>query len=415
LSNRPVAIDLFSGCGGMSLGLESAGFDIAASVEIDPIHSLVHYYNFPYGETICQDISQLSSQELLTAIKNKGFGSSIDVLAGGPPCQGYSHMGRRALDDPRNQLVFEYARIVFEIKPKYFIFENVPGIATGKHKQFLDELIEKFEQNQYSIVQPIKVLDSSFYGAPQKRKRLILIGYREDMPKPNYPTPTHGENLLPLNTVSSAISDLSAISAYLGTDQGINCDRLNYSGFRNSFNVKPQGEYSLCHIRNQPKIVWGHIGSRHNHETIHRFANTTQGTNELISRFFKLPSNGLSNTLRAGTASNKGAFTAPRPIHYLHPRCITIREASRIHTFPDWFQFHRTIWHGFREIGNAVVPLLAKSLGTEIIKCLNLNQSTFEIRELDLIDHSILSCKMTQASNFWQVPHDVIPKRKRIN
>ena len=157
LSNRPVLIDLFSGCGGMSLGLEAAGFDIVASVEIDPIHSLVHHYNFPYGVTICQDISQLSSQELLTAIKNKGFKTDIDVLAGGSPCQGYSYIGRRAVDDPRNQLVFEFARMVSEIRPKYFIFENVPGLASGKHQKFLEELIKKFEDNNYSIVQPINI------------------------------------------------------------------------------------------------------------------------------------------------------------------------------------------------------------------------------------------------------------------
>lgn len=277
MSNRPIAIDLFSGCGGMSLGLEAAGFDIAAAVEIDPIHSLVHHYNFPYGATICRDISQLSSRELLSAIEHKGFQADIDLLAGGPPCQGYSHMGRRALDDPRNHLVFEYARIVSEIQPKYFIFENVPGIATGKHRKFLHELIDKFEHNGYSVVRPIRVLDSSCYGAPQKRKRLFLIGYRRDMPKPNYPTPTHGENLTPLNTVSSAISDLSEISVYLGKDKGISSERLNYSGFRKSFSLIPQEAYSLCHIRTLNKTVWGHIGSRHTAETIQRFTNTSQG------------------------------------------------------------------------------------------------------------------------------------------
>ena len=398
----------------MSLGLEAAGFDVAASVEIDPIHSLVHHYNFPYGVSICRDISQLSSQELLRAIAKKGFDTNIDVLAGGPPCQGYSYMGRRALDDPRNQLVFEFARIVFETRPKYFIFENVPGIATGKHQKFLNKLLETFEENRYSLVRPLKVLDSSDYGAPQKRKRLILIGYREDMPEPNYPTPTHGDNFLPLNTVSAAISDLSKIPVYLGKDEGISVEQLDYSGFRNSFYVNPQGEYSLCHKRSPNKIVWGHIGSKHKDQTIQRFADTIQGKKEPISHFFKLPPNGLANTLRAGTASNKGAFTAPRPIHYLHPRCLTIREASRIHTFPDWFQFHRKIWHGFREIGNAVVPLLAKSLGQEIIKCLNIDESTLEIAELKSIDDAILNYKMKQASDFWQVPHDVIPKRRRI-
>ncbi|MGK7892853.1 MAG: DNA cytosine methyltransferase [Xenococcus sp. (in: cyanobacteria)] len=416
MSNRPVAIDLFSGCGGMSLGLEDAGFDIAAAVEIDPIHSLVHHYNFPYGVTICRDISQLSSQELLTAIANKGFKTDIDLIAGGPPCQGYSYMGERVLEDPRNQLIFEYARIVSTIKPKYFIFENVPGIASGKHQKFLRELIATFKQNNYSIVEPIKVLDASLYGAPQKRKRLIIIGYRNDVSPPNYPAPTYGqdENLLPLTTVSSAISDLSTIPIFVGNDCGINTDKLDYSEFRKSFNIQPQGEYNLCHIRQKKNIVWGHLGSNHTNKTIKRFSQTIPGTKEPISRFFKLAADGLSHTLRAGTARNKGAFTAPRPIHYLQPRCISIREAARIHTFADWFQFHRTIWHGFREIGNAVVPILAKSLGTEIINCLKINLSNLEIRQLDLVDDAILSYNMKQAAEFWQVPHDIIPKRKRV-
>ncbi len=400
----------------MSLGLEAAGFDIAASVEIDPIHSLVHHYNFPYGATICKDISQLSSQKILDEIESKGFSSNIDVLAGSPPCQGYSYMGRRAVEDPRNKLVFEFSRIVSEIRPKYFIFENVPGLSSGKHQKFLDELIENFEENNYSIVKPIKILDASLYGAPQKRKRLILIGYRNDVPKPSYPSTTHSDNqtLLPLTTVSSAISDLSKIPVFIGHDYGISADQLDYSGFRTSFDVQPKGEYFLCHKRSHNKIVWGHRGSKHTEKSIQRFANTIPGKLDKVSRFLKLSSSGVSNTLRAGTASNKGAFTAPRPIHYQVPRCISIREAARLHTFPDWFQFHRTIWHGFREIGNAVVPIFAKSLGTEIIKCLNIDLSQIEIRKLQLVDDSILSYNMRQASEFWQVPSDVIPKRKRV-
>ncbi len=416
MSNRPVVIDLFSGCGGMSLGLEAAGFDIAASVEIDPIHSLVHHYNFPYGATICQDISQLSSQKILNEIKKKGFSTDIDVLAGSPPCQGYSYMGRRAVDDPRNKLVFEFSRMVSEIKPKYFVFENVPGLSSGKHQKFLEKLIKNFEENNYSIVQPIKILDASLYGAPQKRKRLILIGYRNDVIRPSYPARTHDNNqtLLPLTTVSSAISDLSTIPVFIGHDYGISADQLDYSGFRISFNVEPQGKYFLCHKRSHNRTVWGHRGSKHTEKSIQRFANTIPGNLDKVSRFLKLSSTGVSNTLRAGTASNKGAFTAPRPIHYQLPRCISIREAARLHTFPDWFQFHRTIWHGFREIGNAVIPLLGKSLGTEIIKCLNIDYSTLEIRKLDAIDDSILSYNMGQAAEFWQVPSNVIPKRKKV-
>lgn len=417
LNNRPVAIDLFSGCGGMSLGLEAAGFDIAASVEIDPIHSLVHHYNFPYGVTICQDIAKLSSQKLLNKIKNKGFKTNIDLIAGGPPCQGFSQMGKRQLDDPRNQLVFEYLRIISEIKPKYFIFENVPGIAMGKHQKFLNELVKEFKKINYSIIQPIQVLDAFLYGAPQKRKRLILIGYRKDLPSPQYPAPIYGKDrdLLPLTTVGNAISDLSKIPVFIDKDCGIDIAKLDYSKFRKSFNPKPQGEYALCHKRKiSDKVVWGHKGSKHTQKSIDRFASITPGKIDKVSRFFKLDAEGLSNTLRAGTARNKGAFTAPRPIHYQQPRCISIREAARLHTFPDWFQFHRTIWHGFREIGNAVVPLLAKSLGTEIIKCLDIDSCSIKTKKLPLIDDSILNYNMAQAAEFWQVPNDVIAKRKRI-
>jgi DNA (cytosine-5)-methyltransferase 1 len=118
--------------------------------------------------------------------------------------------------------------------------------------------------------------------------------------------------------------------------------------------------------------------------------------------------------LRAGTGSDKGAYTAPRPIHYKLPRCIIVREAARLHTFPDWFQFHQTIWHGFREIGNAVIPLLAKVLGNEIIKTLEIDTRILEILKLNSIEHTYLSYNMGQASEYWDVLSDIIPKRKRF-
>lgn len=121
---RPIAIDLFAGCGGMSLGLEAAGFDIAAAVEFDAVHCLVHHHNFPYGVTICRDIALVSAGEILRKLNNKGYSSDIDLIAGGPPCQGFSLMGKRQLDDPRNSLVFEYVRMIRDLKPKYFLFEE---------------------------------------------------------------------------------------------------------------------------------------------------------------------------------------------------------------------------------------------------------------------------------------------------
>ena len=161
-------------------------------------------------------------------------------------------------------------------------------------------------------------------------------------------------------------------------------------------------------------MVWGHLGSRHTDKTIQLFTQTIPGKVEQVSRFLKLAPDGLSNTLRAGTARNKGAYTAPRPIHYQMPRCISVREAARLHTFPDWFEFHRTIWHGFREIGNAVIPLLAKALGNNIINCLDINLSALEIRKLEPRDDAILKYNLGQASDYWQVSRDVIPQRNRL-
>ena len=415
MSNRPLAIDLFSGCGGMSLGLEAAGFDIAASVEIDPIHCLVHHYNFPYGKTICTDISQLLTRKLLAAIKERGFDREITLIAGGPPCQGFSGIGKRQLEDPRNRLVFEYLRIVSEIQPKYFIFENVPGLNTVKYQPLLQELTEKIASCGYSIVRPIRVLDASLYGAPQKRKRLIILGYRNDVTAikyPDYPNLKTQKSTV-FKSVNTAIEDLSKIPVFIGQDYGIKSTKLNYSRERKSFSIEPKGIYGLCHQRAKNDLVWGHLGSKHTDSSIQRFAATIPGKKEKISRFFKLSPDGLSNTLRAGTSRTRGAHTAPRPIHYQIPRCISIREAARLHTFPDWFQFHRTIWHGFREIGNAVIPLLAKHLGSEIIQQLELDLTSLEIRKLPPVDNSLLQYKMTQAAHFWQVNSEIIPKRSK--
>jgi DNA (cytosine-5)-methyltransferase 1 len=409
---RPIAIDLFAGCGGLSLGLEAAGFDIAAAVEFNAIHALVHHFNFPYSVSICQDIRELKTDELLTSIGAKGFDGEVDLVAGGPPCQGFSHIGKRQLDDPRNSLVFEYLRIIKDIQPKYFIFENVPGIASGRHKKFLEELIDELEKIGYQVEKPIKILDASLYGAPQRRKRLIIMGSRNDLKKVTYPSAIDSQGF---NYVSDAISDLENINVFTDCDLGIDSKKLDYSNFRNNFYLVPSGIYSLCHVRKMDSFVYGHLGSKHQETSINRFLSTEPGIVEKTSRFFKLAPDGLCHTLRAGTASDRGAYTAPRPIHYQVPRCITVREAARLHTFPDWFQFHNTIWHGFREIGNAVIPLLSQTLGQEILRSLDIDASLLEIRTLESPDRKYLSYNMAQASEYWNVPVDVIPQRKRLN
>lgn len=424
MSNRPIAIDLFAGCGGMSLGLEAAGFDIAVAIEFDAVHSVVHHFNFPYCETICKDISKVETNEIISALKKRGYRQDVDLIAGGPPCQGFSHIGKRQLDDPRNQLVFQYLRIVKEIKPKYFIFENVPGIGSGEHKKFLEELLSEFKNLGYDLSLPVQILDASVYGAPQKRRRLIIIGSRLDVVKADYPKPDHSvkpqvhglfeNSVLIGNTVADAISDLEKIPAYTGTDKGIQPNQLDYVNFRSNFDIIPKGFYKRCHIRSINPMIMGHVGSVHTEESTQRFRNSPSNETEPKSRFFKLSPNGFCNTLRAGTNSDKGAYTAPRPIHYSIPRCITVREAARLHTYPDWFQFHKTIWHGFREIGNSVIPLLAYKLGLQIMKHLVKDESQLEIMVLPKVSEDLLSMNITQASSYWGINDDVIAKRKRL-
>jgi DNA (cytosine-5)-methyltransferase 1 len=227
-----------------------------------------------------------------------------------------------------------------------------------------------------------------------------------------YPAVLSGEKSA-FTSVYDAISDLELIPAFIGTDLGIPASKLDYSGKRKKYSVQPRDIFKLCHQRTVDTKIYGHIGSVHTQRSIDRFIVTEPGTVERKSRFLKLSPTGLCNTLRAGTNSDKGAYTAPRPIHYSIPRCITVREAARLHTFPDWFQFHRTIWHGFREIGNAVIPLLSKELGDAVMRAMNVNTANLNRVILEKMPVELLLYNMSQASNYWGISDDVIPKRKR--
>jgi DNA-cytosine methyltransferase len=186
---RPVGIDLFAGAGGLSLGFEQAGFDIAAAVEIDPIHCATHEYNFPNSTVVCASVVKVTGDEIR---RRANLGDAdIDVVFGGAPCQGFSMIGKRALDDPRNQLVFHYVRLVSELQPKYFVFENVRGLTLGKHAVFLSELITALGNVGYDVRSPYQVLNAADYGVPQDRKRLFVIGARRGLP-------SHGTGLYKL-------------------------------------------------------------------------------------------------------------------------------------------------------------------------------------------------------------------------
>ena len=186
---RPIGVDLFAGAGGMSLGFEQAGFDVAAAVEYDPIHCAVHEYNFPKCAAICRSVADIDASYIRS---NSRIGDSdVDAVFGGAPCQGFSMIGKRALDDPRNSLVHHFVRLVVDLKAKYFVFENVRGLTVGEHKRFLEEIILEFGRRGYKVVDDYRVLNAANYGVPQDRQRLFLFGARKEMPLPEYPSPTH--------------------------------------------------------------------------------------------------------------------------------------------------------------------------------------------------------------------------------
>lgn len=181
----------------MSVGFEQAGFDIALGVEMDGYHVATHERNFPYGKTICKSVSDLTAKEIFEALETQ----DVDVIVGGPPCQGFSNMGLRDAMDPRNSLVSEYVRVVCEVRPKAFVMENVPGMLSGSTRVVLDEAIKTLELAGYKITHPVKILDASHFGVPQKRRRLILIGVRKDLEfSVDYPTmiPEGSPNVLQL-------------------------------------------------------------------------------------------------------------------------------------------------------------------------------------------------------------------------
>ena len=407
-SRRPTGIDLFAGAGGLSLGFEQAGFDIEAAVEIDPVHCATHEFNFPNSKAICASVVDLTGAEIR---RRADLGKSdIDVVFGGAPCQGFSLMGKRAMDDQRNQLVFHYVRLVGELQPKFCVFENVKGLTLGKHAQFLDELIVALGDAGYDVLLPYRVLNASDFGVPQDRRRLFLIGARKDQALPNYPDPVKQAT-----TVWDAIGDLpdadqfaelaaldwvattwTSESIYAKRMRGMACDPTNF-GYGRHFD---------------PCTLTSSLRTEHTALSQQRFLATENGDIEPISRFKKLHPDGLCNTLRAGTDSARGAFTSPRPIHPFLPRVITVREAARLHSYPDWFRFHTTKWHGFRQIGNSVPPMLGRAVALKIIAALGLTPERPK-QILATGDVRLLSFQMWHASQHFGVAKNVIAQRTR--
>lgn len=418
---RPIGIDLFAGAGGLSLGFEQAGFDVVGAVEIDPIHAAVHEFNFPRCKMLPRSVVGLSGAAIRVAT---GIGNRVvDVVFGGAPCQGFSLIGQRVLDDPRNSLVREFVRIVDELQASTFVFENVKGLTVGLHRAFLEELIGAFEGIGYQVRTPWRVLDAANYGVPQHRERLFLYGARKGLPLPQYPDKLTraaddlwNKNFSKGPTCKDALGDLpdaDRLAALWDSDETALCKWGKPSPYAREMRCLTNEAWHYGYVREwTPSVLTSSARTDHTEISRRRFAETQPGQVEPISRFFRLDGVGVSNTLRAGTDAARGAFTSPRPIHYALPRCVTVREMARLHGFPDWFRFHATKWHGARQIGNSVPPPLARAVAGAVMAALG-RVSVRPAEKVALGESTLIYKDMSQAADYYGIGNPIGRRDRR--
>lgn len=337
------AVDLFCGTGGFSRGAIAAGFDVVAAFDIDPNLTYSHHHNFPDTKLFLEDVSQSTGIDILDKA-----GGDVDLMFGGPPCQGFSMMGKRQADDPRRELLDHFFRLVSEVKPAVFVMENVEGLLFGEAKNVLNYAL--LHVRDYTVLDPM-VLDASEFGAATKRKRAFVVGYDPTRCFPITRTLIDGSKVSPA-TVAEALSGLADCSK-IGEDDGFDVWRLGRSVRLSNYARR---------LSNENRIFTGNQATNHAENVVARFATVLPGKTDPVGRHPRLKLDGQCPTLRAGTGADKGSHQSLRPIHPTQNRVITVREAARLQGFPDQHRFHPTIWHSFRQIGNSVSPFIAEAV-----------------------------------------------------
>lgn len=341
-------IDLFSGAGGLSYGFQNAGFNILLGVDNDEMALKTFRHNHDKSQTIFGDITKIS---YATDIKPLLGEKTIDFIIGGPPCQGMSLAGNRELDDPRNKLYLSYLRLLGEIRPKAFVIENVPGLLSLFNGEIKNSILKRLKEMDYHV--NFKILTASDYGVPQKRRRVFFVGIRNDINLTfNFPTPN--TNII---TSEMALSDLPTLS------------ESNYLGdVKQDYATAPQNDYQQF-MRLRSKGVYNHIAARHTEKTRTIISLVPDGGN-----YKNLPEE-FRNSRRFHVAWTRFNSKEPAPtidtghrhhFHYKWDRVPTVRENARLQSFPDDFIFLGNKTQQFRQVGNAVPPLLAQSIAEKL-------------------------------------------------
>jgi DNA (cytosine-5)-methyltransferase 1 len=351
----PSILDAYSGCGGLSLGAHQAGFSTALAIDSDPLLTSSFHLNFPNAKLLPSDIRKVDSAALKTLLP-----AGVDGVVGGPPCQAFSEIGRRDKKDPRRRLVVEFFRIVQLARPKFFLFENVPGLAFERNLSLLESGLELLPST-WTIFGP-HILNAADFGAPTRRLRLFVFGFnRLEMKAPEE---AHLISKTSVATrVRDAIGDLVSASESGIDERGF--DTWRYDGRRIA------SAYAASQRSPSGKFT-GHRKTVHTTATLKRFRSLAEGEKDDIGKYVRLTWDGVCPTLRAGTGNDRGSYQAVRPIHPSLDRVITPREAARLQGFPDDFLFHPTVWHSCRMIGNSVSPIVARVLLGRIAACLDM-------------------------------------------
>ena len=337
-------VNLFSGCGGFACGAEQEGFSVVLAIDNDAILSSSFRRNFPSAKFLLSDVSKIDGD----TIKNQ-VGIEVDGIIGGPPCQGFSVIGRRNPEDPRRQLIWHFFRLVTEVMPRFFVMENVSGLGYSGSREVLEGALG-LVSNAYWVLGPF-ILDASEFGAATKRRRLFVVGIHKRASDPMVQSDLLGFRRR-ATTVSEAISDLKD-AVFVSESDGFDVWRIGKS---------EEGSEYARERWTDDRTVTGHRKARHSPEVIARFCEVPQGGMDRVGRHSRLAWTGQCPTIRAGTGADRGSYLAVRPIHPEKARAITVREAARLQGFPDVHMFHPTIWHSFRMIGNSVSPLVAKAI-----------------------------------------------------
>lgn len=373
MESEPSVVELFAGAGGLMLGLEQAGFRTIAANEIHPHPCMTLRRNFQDTPVIQAPIQSLSGSDFLAAAGlDPRKKPEIDLIAGGPPCQGFSTAGLKDPNDPRNTLIGDFIRIVADLRPRFFLMENVTGLVTRRGGAFFNNVQTELDELGYKF--DFSILYAPDYGVPQMRKRLIVLGAREEVPPP-HPLPSHRSP----DDQSSLFFDDAPEYVTCGDAIG-DLPPIGPGEIATSYDRDPSTSYQH-RMRAGSDVLFNHQASRHRPEIVATYALVKPGGNWMqlppelrggkqgVQRW---PINGIARTIT----------TAPED--FLHPtlnRIPTIRELARIQSFPDRFEFmgQRTAGNQQRrlgycsqsqQVGNAVPPLLAEAVGRSIIDIL---------------------------------------------